>query len=70
MLSNSGLAAHYWKINTRETGKCWFKKKKKKRKVAFNQKAGNLGRWYTLFGKKHKNSTWPCKFLKGKGKVI
>jgi len=30
MLSNSGLAAHYWKINTRETGKCWFKKKKGK----------------------------------------
>ena len=67
MLSNSGLAAHYWKISTRETGKCWLKKK---RKVAFNQNAGNLGRWCTLFGKKPKNSTWPCKFLKGKGKVI
>ena len=29
MLSNSGLAAHYWKISTRETGKCWLKKKGK-----------------------------------------
>ena len=63
-VTKSGLAAHLLKN--------LYSQKPGERKVAFNQNAGNLGRWWTQCPPKtiSEDSAQPWKFLKGKREVI
>ena len=72
--SESGPTVHHSKINTkrerereRRQTDVWVE-----RKIAFNQSAGHLGRWWTQCHPKptSKESAQPCEFFKRKGEVI